>query len=149
MKHEARVKLLYKTIFRLHRGDCLKQSKKKPFDIKSNLGLPAEVQPLGNNYARDEFKRHKKCNEAEAAVFMVEWTNYAVQLSKQLGLGIKGSPQDKIGVPLRENDIDHLRDEQVVQLYELMKAATEEPDKEEDKKTIDKVEIIDNHVKKT
>lgn len=29
MKHEARVKLLYKTIFRLHRGDCLKQSKKK------------------------------------------------------------------------------------------------------------------------
>lgn len=43
--------------------------------------MPEELQLLGNNYARDEFKRHKKCNETEAKIFMVEWTNYAVFLT--------------------------------------------------------------------
>lgn len=64
-----------------------------------------------------------KCNQAEAAVFTTEWTNYAVQLSKQLGLGLKGRPSPHIGVDLNQSDLDHLRDEQIVQLYELMKAA--------------------------
>lgn len=95
-------------------------------------GLPAEVQPLGNAYARDEFKRHKTCNAAEAHVFVVEWTNYAVQLSKQLGLGFRGKPQAKIGVALDEKELDNLRDEQIVQLYELMKAAKLE--EEDDRK---------------
>lgn len=63
---------------------------------------------------------------------MVEWTNYAVQLSKQLGLGLRGKPQDKIGVALDAAELDHLRDEQVVQLYELMKAAR--PDEDEAKR---------------
>lgn len=54
--HVQRVKLLYKTILKLHRG------------------LPPELQILGNSYAKDEFKRHKNCNTAEAAVFMNEWT---------------------------------------------------------------------------
>lgn len=92
------------------------------------LGLPPPIQPLGNEYARDEFKRHKTCNAAEAQVFMVEWTNYAVQLSRQLGLGIRGKPQEKVGVDLDEQELNHLRDEQVVQLYELMKAARAEED---------------------
>lgn len=54
--HVQRVRILYKTILRLHRG------------------LPAEVQPLGNNYVRDEFRRHKKCVESEAIIFLHEWT---------------------------------------------------------------------------
>lgn len=99
-----------------------------------NPGLPAEVQPLGNAYAHDEFKRHKKCNAAEAQVFIVEWTNYAVQLSKQLGLGLRGKPQDKLGVDLDEKELDHLRDEQIVQLYELMKAAKLEEEEAERRK---------------
>lgn len=101
---------------------------------------------MGNSYARDEFKRHKTCNEAEAQVFMVEWTNYAVQLSQQLGLGLHGSPKDKVGVPLNESHLDRLRDEQVVQLYELMKAATtvEDAIEREDRK-IHNVEVIDKH----
>lgn len=86
------------------------------------------MQPLGNEYARDEFKRHKTCNAAEAQVFMTEWTNYAVQLSKQLGLGLRGKPQDKIGVALNATELNALRDEQVVQLYELMKASKPELD---------------------
>lgn len=112
------------------------------------VALPVEIQPLGNSYARDEFKRHKTCNEAETQVFMVEWTNYAVQLSQQLGLGLHGSPKDKVGVPLDESHLDRLRDEQVVQLYELMKAATaaEEATEREDRK-YHNVEVIDKHKK--
>lgn len=53
--HVKRVKFLYKTILKLHRG------------------LPVDIQPLGNNYVRDEFRRHKNCNPAEVQVFMTEW----------------------------------------------------------------------------
>lgn len=94
-------------------------------------GLPEELQVLGNSYVRDEFKRHKACNESESKVFMVEWTNYAVQLSQQLGLGVRGKPKDKIGENLKPEDLDKFKDDQIVQLYELCKAAKEpEPDDE-------------------
>lgn len=54
--HIQRVRILYKTILRLHRG------------------LPPEIQVLGTNYVRDEFRRHKNCNEDIAIIFMNEWT---------------------------------------------------------------------------
>lgn len=92
------------------------------------------MQDLGNNYAKDEFKRHKTCNAAEAQVFLIEWTNYAVQLSHQLGLGIKGRPSEKVGEYLPVNKLDDLRSEQVVQLYELMKAAKGESNEENSEK---------------
>lgn len=85
--------------------------------------MPTELQPLGNNYARDEFKRHKKCNEDEAKIFMVEWTNYAVQLSQQLGLGHRGKPKGYVGENLQPDDLDKFKEDQIIQLYELMKAA--------------------------
>lgn len=92
------------------------------------LALPAELQVLGNNYVRDEFKRHKKCNESEANIFMVEWTNYAVKLSQQMGLGVHGKPKADIGEHLRVEDLDKFKEDQIVQLYELMKAAREDDD---------------------
>lgn len=55
-EHVSRVRRLYKLIFRVHRG------------------LPPELRVLGDNYARDEFKRHKKCNKDEAKIFLNEWT---------------------------------------------------------------------------
>lgn len=55
LTHLQRVRRLYKTVLRLHRG------------------LPLEIQSLGNSYVRDEFKRHKTCNLAEANVFLNEW----------------------------------------------------------------------------
>ena len=54
--HVQRVRMLYKTILRLHRG------------------LPIEVRPLGDGYVRDEFRRHKRCIESEAIIFLHEWT---------------------------------------------------------------------------
>lgn len=67
---------------------------------------------------------------------MTEWTNYAVQLSKQLGLGLKGRPSPQLGVDLGPSDLEHLRDEQIVQLYELMKAAKPDESANETKTTI-------------
>lgn len=54
--HTQRVRILYKTILKLHKG------------------LPEELQILGTNYIRDEFKRHKKVNTMEADIFVNEWT---------------------------------------------------------------------------
>lgn len=99
------------------------------------LGLPPELQPLGNSYARDEFKRHKNCNEAEAKTFMVEWTNYAVELSQQLGLGVRGKPKGFVGQHLNVDDLDKFKEDQIVQLYELMKAATQNDTDETDTTT--------------
>lgn len=62
--HVQRVRILYKTILRLHRG------------------LPPEIQVLGTNYVRDEFKRHKNCNEDIAIIFMNEWTVSNIKLYK-------------------------------------------------------------------
>lgn len=56
LNHVQRVRLLYKTILRLHRG------------------LPKELQELGQTYVRDEFRRHKNCNTKEAETFMLEWS---------------------------------------------------------------------------
>ncbi|TGZ32097.1 succinate dehydrogenase assembly factor 3, mitochondrial [Temnothorax curvispinosus] len=107
--HVQRVRMLYKTILRLHRG------------------LPAEVRPLGDGYVRDEFRRHKNCVESEAIVFLHEWTNYAVSLAEQLGL--RGPHTGRpLGQYLKEEELVKLRDEQVCQLYELMIAATGKPD---------------------
>lgn len=95
-----------------------------------SLALPADLQPLGNSYARDEFKRHKNCNETEAKIFMVEWTNYAVQLSQQLGLGLRGKPKGFVGENLKVDDLDKFKEDQIVQLYELMKVATQNDEEE-------------------
>lgn len=54
--HVQRVRLLYKTILRLHRG------------------LPKELQELGQKYVRDEFQRHKNCSPKETKIFMLEWS---------------------------------------------------------------------------
>ncbi|XP_055598090.1 succinate dehydrogenase assembly factor 3, mitochondrial [Uranotaenia lowii] len=102
--HLQRVRVLYKTILRLHRG------------------LPEALQPLGNQYVRDEFRRHKTCGEPEAKLFMHEWTDYAIQLANQLGL--KGKPKtiDTLGNDIDTAKLGDFRDEQVVQLYELLLA---------------------------
>ncbi|PSN41248.1 hypothetical protein C0J52_15193 [Blattella germanica] len=86
------------------------------------IGLPPELRVLGNSYAREEFKKHKTCNKAETAVFMVEWTKYVVMLAQQLGL--KGPKEASyLGKDLNVNSLDDMREDQIVQLYELYAAA--------------------------
>ncbi|XP_030374291.1 succinate dehydrogenase assembly factor 3, mitochondrial [Scaptodrosophila lebanonensis] len=102
LTHPQRVRLLYKTILRLHRG------------------LPTELRALGDNYVRDEFRRHLKCNPMEAQLFMTEWARYASTITKQLGL--RGKPKGELGEQLDPSAVEMLKDDQVVQLYELMLA---------------------------
>lgn len=65
---------------------------------------------------------------------MVEWTNYCVQLSQQLGLGVYGKPKNKIGENLKIEDLDKFKEDQLIQLYELSKAAKGETEIDESKK---------------
>ncbi|XP_030019879.2 succinate dehydrogenase assembly factor 3, mitochondrial [Manduca sexta] len=108
-EHISRVRRLYKLIFRLHRG------------------LPAELRVLGDNYAREEFKRHKKCNAQEANIFLHEWTDYAINLAKQMK-PLQQAKTKRVGQYLDPQMLEHMTDDQLVQLYELHKAAAAETD---------------------
>ncbi|XP_011196936.2 succinate dehydrogenase assembly factor 3, mitochondrial [Zeugodacus cucurbitae] len=103
LTHAQKVRILYKTILRLHRG------------------LPEELRDLGDKYARDEFRRHLTCSPMEAQLFITEWAKYAVTITSQLGL--KGKAKGTIGDQLETSTVEMLKDDQVIQLYELMLAA--------------------------
>lgn len=106
--------------------------------ILVRLGLPTEIQTLGTTYARDEFKRHKNCQPDEAKIFLAEWTNYALSLSKQLIVRGKNKKEVKIGDNLNVDDLNKFKEDQIVQLYELSQAATGQADAEEAKVPQDK-----------
>lgn len=55
-QHRATVLRLYKTILRLHQS------------------LPQELRDLGNQYVREEFRRHKKAEAQFVTNFMIEWS---------------------------------------------------------------------------
>uniref|UniRef100_T1JG45 Succinate dehydrogenase assembly factor 3, mitochondrial n=1 Tax=Strigamia maritima TaxID=126957 RepID=T1JG45_STRMM len=108
--HAQTVRVLYKTILRLHRS------------------LPKNAQLIGDLYVKDEFRRHKNANTQEVKIFMKEWSEYAVILATQVN---PSKAQTKVGKDLNENQLDSLRAEQVAQLYELLKATpTGENDKQ-------------------
>ena len=54
--HVSRVRVLYKTVLRLHRG------------------LPPELRAFGDEYAQAEFRRHKGADAQFVPVFLHEWT---------------------------------------------------------------------------
>jgi hypothetical protein len=56
VQHRLTVLRLYKTILRLHQS------------------LPYELRELGNQYVRDEFRRHKNAEPEFVTNFMVEWS---------------------------------------------------------------------------
>ena len=65
---------------------------------------------------------------------MVEWTNYAVSLAKQLGL--RGAKHSKpFGQNFTESDLDKFSGEQIYQLEELYNATLPTSDKKETDKT--------------
>lgn len=103
LTHAQKVRILYKTILRLHRG------------------LPEELRGLGDKYARDEFRRHITCSPMEAQLFITEWAKYAVTITSQLGL--KDKAKSALGNQLDTSTVEMLKDDQVVQLYELMLVA--------------------------
>ena len=63
LTHVQRVRLLYKTCLRLHRG------------------LPTQMQIIGDAYVKDEFKRHKAADQMQTKAFMEAWA-VSIELSK-------------------------------------------------------------------
>ncbi|XP_076769825.1 succinate dehydrogenase assembly factor 3, mitochondrial isoform X2 [Arvicanthis niloticus] len=56
-KHVSRVRSLYRRILQLHRA------------------LPPDLKALGDQYVKDEFRRHKTVGPGEAQRFLKEWEN--------------------------------------------------------------------------
>ena len=53
--HVSKVRSLYKRILLLHRF------------------LPIDLRALGDQYVKEEFRRHKSASPKEVSAFMVEW----------------------------------------------------------------------------
>uniref|UniRef100_A0A3Q0T960 Succinate dehydrogenase assembly factor 3 n=1 Tax=Amphilophus citrinellus TaxID=61819 RepID=A0A3Q0T960_AMPCI len=105
--HVSRVRSLYKRILVLHRF------------------LPVDLRALGDQYVKDEFRRHKGAEPAEVTSFMTEWENYKNVLQTQVLESVGGGLSSvKFGADLSERNLGEFQDEQIGQLYELMLEAT-------------------------
>jgi len=109
MSHQGNVRLLYKTILRLHRA------------------LPTEVRELGDQYVKDEFRRHKNAGQEHIGPFMIEWSEYCTTLAKQLGIRGPKTGSGVLGQSLPEKKLDDFEGQQVYQLYELRKSIAPVP----------------------
>ncbi|XP_028635000.1 succinate dehydrogenase assembly factor 3, mitochondrial [Grammomys surdaster] len=106
-KHVSRVRSLYRRILQLHRA------------------LPPDLKALGDQYVKDEFRRHKTVGPGEAQRFLKEWETYAAVLWEQ-AKDSRQSPTGtaSFGTSLPEEKLNDFRDEQIGQLGELMQEAT-------------------------
>lgn len=88
---------LYRSILRCHRDK-----------------LPEPIRPMGDEYARDEFKRHwkEKTTPAQWETFMAEWQRYLDMLEG------RGDPRERSG-SLDPDLLGGMTDEQRVRLDEL------------------------------
>ncbi|CAK6970104.1 succinate dehydrogenase assembly factor 3%2C mitochondrial [Scomber scombrus] len=96
--HVSRVRSLYKRILVLHRF------------------LPIDLRALGDQYVKDEFRRHKKAETDE---------NYKDTLQTQIleAVGEQNAPV-KFGADLSDGKLGHFQEDQIGQLYELMLEST-------------------------
>ncbi|XP_073677692.1 succinate dehydrogenase assembly factor 3, mitochondrial [Garra rufa] len=103
--HVSAVRSLYKRILLLHRF------------------MPIDLRALGDQYVKDEFRRHKTASAEEATGFMAEWQNYKDTLQTQV-LEAMGNKQLAFGADLSEEKLKNFQEEQIGQLYELMLEST-------------------------
>ncbi|KAK3986886.1 putative mitochondrial acetate non-utilizing protein 9 precursor [Cladorrhinum sp. PSN332] len=75
--------------------------------------LPAEMRLLGDEYIKAEFRAHREVeNPVHLIGFLTEWQLYAQKIEGDSWLGEK----------LDQGKVEKLSDEQLGQLYELMRA---------------------------
>lgn len=96
-QHIRLVRTLYKRILQLHRH------------------MPEELRHMGDQYVKEEFKRHKRVTPVQTVNFLTEWSTYAKTLSKQLA----EKSTDAYGRPLRSDELDNFNEEQAEQLLRL------------------------------
>ncbi|XP_072506855.1 succinate dehydrogenase assembly factor 3, mitochondrial [Notamacropus eugenii] len=100
--HASRVRALYRRLLTLHRA------------------LPPDLRALGDQYVKDEFRRHKGVGREEALRFLSEWERYAEALSQQM----TAAEKTQLGARLTKEQLDDFSEEQIGQLQELMQEAT-------------------------
>ncbi|XP_017578815.1 succinate dehydrogenase assembly factor 3, mitochondrial [Pygocentrus nattereri] len=103
--HISRVRSLYKRILMLHRF------------------MPIDLRALGDQYVKDEFRRHKSASPEEVKLFMKEWEDYKDTLQAQM-LEAAGNKKLLFGSDLSEQKLQDFQDDQIGQLYELMLEST-------------------------
>lgn len=88
--------------------------------------LPLHLKALGDQYVKEEFRRHKAVSPAEAKLFMKEWESYAAMMWEQSKSCLYNPDTEKMpfGASLSEEKLDLLSPEQIGQLHELMQEAT-------------------------
>ncbi|KAM6958640.1 succinate dehydrogenase assembly factor 3, mitochondrial [Aplochiton taeniatus] len=105
--HVSRVRSLYKRILLLHRF------------------MPIDLKALGDQYVKDEFRRHKTAGPEEVKCFMKEWELYRDTVQTQVLESAGGHVKTPaIGAELTDAKLKLFQDEQVGQLYELMLEST-------------------------
>ncbi|XP_048694165.1 succinate dehydrogenase assembly factor 3, mitochondrial isoform X1 [Lepidochelys kempii] len=130
--HVSRVRALYRRILLLHRA------------------LPLELKALGDEYVKEEFRRHRSVGPADAQRFLREWEFtlhhkmlslasspavsqiptmpcqiYAETLWQQANKDRQNSRKKTcFGIPLTEEKLNDFHNEQIRQLQELMQEAT-------------------------
>ncbi|CAH0475476.1 unnamed protein product [Peronospora belbahrii] len=97
MANRSKVLTLYKHILTLHR-----------------YKLEPHMRVLGDQYVRDEFKRHKNAASKFVPLFLREWEQYAAMMSQK---------KNCFGQELSVEDQQLLDDEQKIKLRTLQDAA--------------------------
>ncbi|VDN06803.1 unnamed protein product [Thelazia callipaeda] len=91
--------------------------------FRLHYGLPSEMRAIGDQYVKDEFRRHKNISQDQALIFLKGWTvlyftqDYCTTLSKQLSC--KNISSGTIGAKLDPTLLDCLQHDQLLQLYRL------------------------------
>ncbi|KAA0710590.1 Succinate dehydrogenase assembly factor 3, mitochondrial [Triplophysa tibetana] len=103
--HVSKVRSLYKRILLLHRF------------------MPIDLRALGDQYVKDEFRKHKTASHEEVKRFMTEWEVYKDTVQTQI---LESVNRKKLvfGADLSEEKLKGFQDEQIGQLYELMLEST-------------------------
>lgn len=91
---------LYRRILRLHKN------------------LPLTSKALGDQYLKDEFRRHKNARTDQIAEFIQEWKIYADMLERQQQQG------KDFGGNLPENYLSKISEDQLYQLHALHQEIT-------------------------
>lgn len=89
--------------------------------LRAHRKLDADMRAVGDNYIKDEFRRHKGIdNPLQIIGFLSSWKMYLDQLEVQ-----QGQPGGFRGHRLDPQLLDKMSDEQIYQIHELMTATQE------------------------
>ncbi|KIS69642.1 uncharacterized protein UMAG_10065 [Mycosarcoma maydis] len=89
--------------------------------IRAHRRLDPDMRAVGDNYVKDEFRRHKNIdNPLQIIGFLSSWKMYLDQLEVQ-----QGQPGGFRGQRLDPQLLEKMSDEQIYQIHELMTATQE------------------------